>query len=820
MTFFLDVKLFRSTLLNFRKTNPAKTTINTSKVFTNNEYFLLGTIVTVSFFLRFTALETPSMWWDEILVPMTARYPLSYIFEWARTLEVNSPYYIVFVKFIMLFGKSDFCLRLTSAAAGVFAILAIAHIGKTLFDKNTGLIAALLFSAWPLHILLSRQLRPYALFSVLVIISIFKAYELATKNDRLRNNTTALTILYALLFSMHYMAAPLILSQGVFLTINILLVDRKINFKKILLFSVAAITSFALVSPFFFGTFLQRKDMLGASQSYGEVLARVLVAINHVCGALILPMPLDDILPASNAAIIFGAFFLISALGCCLLIYTRDKTKALLISCTIFVPLIFFIATRQNIWRPRHLSFLMPSLALAFSYAFARIPSALNNIYLRTTIFGLLLACSTLPAVLLHKNQLYLSESYPDVYKSQARQIAGRLPQKEPIISSHFGDYNAIAWYLDIFMDNNPLTNQTLGLDQRVKLHLITAGDAFSESTKHAQEFMKNMGQETSKASLSKATIYSYDWDRTPLSAVKPNETVEFSAKPWLFYRFVSELQDVTINWRNDPLVHATKNNTPCSFTKKYTMAADMANAVIDGSFSVLPSGGGSSISSELTINDQTKHSILHVDSADTNNIKRFRLIQRSSVSTLAFKTKIYCGVRQPAYPGSNLDTVGFRALKFSVTPIDEFRWGSLTFLEQFSGLDPQEESAQGKFRWAHGPETSCTFVADSDYAAVLDYSFSNPLPDQGIDILLNGNIIKSYNNIPDTPLMKSNLKEKIHFLAPKGENTIIFRFKKYNGLNQSTTFAPDDSRPLAAPFAKLRIDRDDRTSSNTLLTN
>ena len=130
----------------------------------------------------------------------------------------------------MLFGKSDFCLRLTSAAAGVFAIFTIAHIGKKLFDKNTGLLAALLFSAWPLHILLSRQLRPYALFSVLVIISILKIYELATKNDNLRKNTAILTISYTLLFSMHYMAAPLILSQGFFLTIKMLLIDRKINF--------------------------------------------------------------------------------------------------------------------------------------------------------------------------------------------------------------------------------------------------------------------------------------------------------------------------------------------------------------------------------------------------------------------------------------------------------------------------------------------------------------------------------------------------------------------------------------------------------------
>lgn len=800
--------------------NQAEAKTDTSRVFTKDECLLLAAIVTVSFFLRFTALETPSMWWDEILVPMTARYPLSYIFDWARTLEVNSPYYIIFIKLILLFGKSDFCLRLTSAAAGVFAVLAIAHIGKMLFDKNTGLTAALLFSAWPLHILLSRQLRPYALFSVLAIISTLKIHTIATENTRLRNNIIILAISYTLLFSMHYMAAPLILSQGIFLAMNMLLIDRRIDFKKISLFSVAAAASFAVVFPFFFGTFLQRKDMLGASQSAGDVLARALVAINHVCGALILPLPLDDILPTSSAAIIYGTFFLMIAFGCCLLIYKKDKTKAILIGCTIFAPLILFIATKQVIWRPRHLSFLMPSLALAFSYAFARLLCPLNSASLRTTIYGLLLACSTLPAILLHKNQLYLSESYPDVYKSQARQIAGRLPQGEPIISGHFGDYNAIAWYLDIFMDNNPLTNQTLGLDQRVKLHLIAPGDAFGEINNHAQEFMKSMGRETSKASLSKATIYSYDWDRTPVSQVEPNKTVEFSAKPWEFYRLVSELQDVTISWQDDTIVHATQNNTACSFTKQYTIAPDLANVVIDGSFSILPPGSGSSISSELTVNNQIKHSILHADSANTNNTRRFRLIQHSKVSTLAFKTAIYCGVRQPAYPGSNLNTVGFKAFTFSVTPIDEFRWGSLVFLEKFNGLDPQEESAQGRFRWSHGPETSCTFVADSDCAIVLDYSFCNPLPDQSIDILLNGISIKSYHNIPASPWMTNTLEEKLHVRASKGENTVTFRFKKFNGLDPSSTFSLNDSRPLAAPFVKFRIEKEDDTLSDTLLTN
>ena len=71
----------------------------------------LAVILAMAAGLRLYHLETPSQWWDEIIVPLTARFPIAYILDFSRHCEMHPPLYHLFIKLVEGAGLSDFALR-------------------------------------------------------------------------------------------------------------------------------------------------------------------------------------------------------------------------------------------------------------------------------------------------------------------------------------------------------------------------------------------------------------------------------------------------------------------------------------------------------------------------------------------------------------------------------------------------------------------------------------------------------------------------------------------------------------------------------------
>ena len=102
----------------------------------------LAGLVAVAVFLRLYHLETPSMWWDEIIVPLTARYPLAYILDFSRHCEMHPPLYHLCIKAVEWAGLSDFTLRLPSVLCGLAAVYAVWRLFGRLYNRSVGLVAA------------------------------------------------------------------------------------------------------------------------------------------------------------------------------------------------------------------------------------------------------------------------------------------------------------------------------------------------------------------------------------------------------------------------------------------------------------------------------------------------------------------------------------------------------------------------------------------------------------------------------------------------------------------------------------------------------
>lgn len=120
--------------------------------------------------LRLTRLGYQSEWNDEALSVVIAKGSLNQILT--NQFQTRHPpgYYLLLHFWLTLFGDSDFALRLLSAIAGILSIFVIYLLGKTLFNRKTGLWAATITAIVPYHLFYSQEIRTYSWLFLLTAV--------------------------------------------------------------------------------------------------------------------------------------------------------------------------------------------------------------------------------------------------------------------------------------------------------------------------------------------------------------------------------------------------------------------------------------------------------------------------------------------------------------------------------------------------------------------------------------------------------------------------------------------------------------------------
>lgn len=139
----------------------------------NNYLFLLIFIVGLG--LRIYDLGSESIWYDEAISVAVAKLDLLAQIQWSFVQNDNNPplYYEILHFWIAIFGDSEFASRLPSAILGSFSIIAIYSVGRLLFNKNVGLLAALILATSVFHIKYSQEARAYSLLAFLSLVSYY-----------------------------------------------------------------------------------------------------------------------------------------------------------------------------------------------------------------------------------------------------------------------------------------------------------------------------------------------------------------------------------------------------------------------------------------------------------------------------------------------------------------------------------------------------------------------------------------------------------------------------------------------------------------------
>lgn len=151
--------------------------------------YLLYAILALAAFLRFYKADFQSLWVDEILTmndsdpSHTFRQLYNDVLFWEQMPHL----YFIMVKIVFsVFGFTSLVGRIFSGVFGVFGVYAIYLLGKAMYDKKAGLIAALFLSVNYFHIFYSQEIRPYGMLFLFTTLSFYRLVFLL-KNPSMRN---------------------------------------------------------------------------------------------------------------------------------------------------------------------------------------------------------------------------------------------------------------------------------------------------------------------------------------------------------------------------------------------------------------------------------------------------------------------------------------------------------------------------------------------------------------------------------------------------------------------------------------------------------
>jgi mannosyltransferase len=174
----------------------------------------LGAITTIAAALRVRGLTREGLWLDEAFSARLAAGTLADLFR-ATAADVHPPlYYLVLKAWVTLLGPAEWSVRMPSVLIGIGTVVAVYRLGSLLFDRGTGLLAALLVALSVHHVHYAQEARMYALLALLSVLSMHALVRWRLANGR--HGAAAYVVATALLLYTHVYGFFVLLAQHAF----------------------------------------------------------------------------------------------------------------------------------------------------------------------------------------------------------------------------------------------------------------------------------------------------------------------------------------------------------------------------------------------------------------------------------------------------------------------------------------------------------------------------------------------------------------------------------------------------------------------------
>lgn len=624
----------------------------------------LPAILAVGLGLRLYRLETPSLWWDEILVPLVARFPVPYILKYSLTQECHPPAFYLLTKLVLAAGSSDFALRLLPVCLGGCALYLAYRTGRELFDAGTGLFAAALFAVAPLFLFVSRECRPYTAFLVLFLLSLPPLTRFLRTGETRR--LPLLAVLTAGMFLSHYMTVLVVACQVALAVLFRLRRGSALTWGKVAALGAAGAVAMLPVLPFFIGGVLSRPDMAGASASMAATLAEF--TRNVVRGVNVLAAgPIFHSFQTQDRTALIGlagtvAFALVGAVT-----LWREKRDALLV-CLVFtvLPILLLAGLRQEFSRPWYVLFVPAALLYLTAAGLSRaVPPRL----VPTAAVALCLGLAVLVGLRQGEN-FYRSDAYPDPYKDIARNLPGVLPAGGQAVFSDQGLYNAVNWYVDRFRGENPLAGAAISpRDDRLAAVFVSLG-SFGNQAGDEAGFLAKWGRPAAVTAISRARAYRFDVPRTPVTTVDRLPLVaRFDAAPPGFFRTVHAAAGVTLLPRYETSVIPARNDVPGFVEYAFATVPDLPPGRIVLFARTINIGQDNRLACRYRFDDGPWLQGFASLGPDPVVLRRLVLAPPPRFQRLEVRFEMTCAEKTPLYPGGNLESLRFVELTARFEP-------------------------------------------------------------------------------------------------------------------------------------------------------
>ncbi|MHB0975776.1 MAG: glycosyltransferase family 39 protein [Candidatus Aquicultorales bacterium] len=135
---------------------------------------MLPVILLIGLGLRVYHLGAESIWQDEAWAVYDAKMGFVQMIEHLISYDFNPPlHFLLLHVWIKVFGTSEFAVRLLSALLGTLGVYAIYLLAQKLFDRETGMLSALIFALAAYQVYYAQEARGYSLMALLAILSFY-----------------------------------------------------------------------------------------------------------------------------------------------------------------------------------------------------------------------------------------------------------------------------------------------------------------------------------------------------------------------------------------------------------------------------------------------------------------------------------------------------------------------------------------------------------------------------------------------------------------------------------------------------------------------
>lgn len=752
---------------------------------------VLWAVMVAAFVARFYALDVPDLLHDEALVSNAASYDLGYILHRALNTDAHPPYFYFLAKGLMLMGQSNFALRLLSAVAGVTAVFCLYRLGARLFSVGCGLVAGALLAVHPLHVGISRVLRPHSLVMLLGLLSFSALLDfLESKGKR---HMPRLLLINFFLLLLHFNCVLLVGTHMAIVAGAMLL--RRLPVRTGALFlGISALNMVVNLWPL--ALRLGQVPGVAINTSMLWTFTRTV----DIFASLLNLLPI----PWANAvcALLFAAGLLWA--------WKRRPPLAAALAAMIFLPPAVLIAARYGvIYTPIHIAFLLPFIILLCARA-ATLPVKPGA---ARALAAVVAACG-LGLLFFQERALLYTEDAPMVdHNLSQRRIAQNMPSPGdvPTIAAFYPPQllDFVNWHRKRFSSDDLRRNGVGPQDAFFMLDLVDSGGGLAEGTWSPESLGAIAVPPQRTIALPRARIRQWRIERSPVIRAEslPFRT-RLSAGAHTFFSQAYSARNLNpylspLGDHLTPLDYAT----PAEFTYRVENATGKEVKALSLAFMADNLSRKTSLKVSLAFDNEPTREVLAYDQVLQDGRMLLLLRRPQGFHTLDITVGMLCPTTHPGF--NNLpDSPRFNALEIALDAPDPAFDSDLPVVE--AGINPPEQGPCGLFRWGYGPESLLFFHLDEDREVFLDVTAASPIPGQNLLLLLD-----------DAPLGELALPQSqpgsacagaassLRIDGKKGSHLIRMRYDHWNhapGADPAVTFAPGDTRPLAAAFSRLRL--------------